>query len=159
MTASSQKLRGVNNFTSLVSYLRNELKWPIETDNWDDLTFEYDPEELGLQKEYGNAIHKLWQLRPLNNRQPWGIFFVEFKKKKLPIVVLRRILRGLVIRKRASAKAAEKPSWAGDDLLFISALGDEKERELTFAHFKTSDADLPTLRVLEWDGGGYDQKT
>ena len=131
MPAASEKLRGVKNFSSLVGYLRNELHWPIETDNWDDLTFEYDPEDLGLQKEYGGAIQKLWQLRPLNSRQPWGIFFVEFKKKKLPIVVLRRILRGLVIKKRASAAAAEKRSWAVDDLLFISALGDEKDRELT----------------------------
>ena len=152
MPAASEKLRGVKNFTSLISYLRKELHWPIETENWDDLTFEYDAEELGLQKEYANVISKLWQLRPLDSRQPWGIFFVEFKKKQLPIVVLRRILRGLVIKKRASAKAAEKPSWAADDLLFISALGDEKERELTFAHFKTSEADLPTLRVLGWDG-------
>jgi len=153
MPAASEKLRGVKNFSSLVGYLRNELHWPIETDNWDDLTFEYDPEDLGLQKEYGGAIQKLWQLRPLDSRQPWGIFFVEFKKKKLPIVVLRRILRGLVIKKRASAKAAEKRTWAVDDLLFISALGDEKDRELTFAHFKTSEEDLPTLRVLGWDGG------
>jgi len=152
MPAASEKLRGVKNFTSLISYLRKELHWPIETENWDDLTFEYDAEELGLQKEYAHVISKLWQLRPLDSRQPWGIFFVEFKKKQLPIVVLRRILRGLVIKKRASAKAAEKPSWAADDLLFISALGDEKERELTFAHFKTSEADLPTLRVLGWDG-------
>lgn len=152
MPAASEKLRGVKNFTSLISYLRKELHWPIETENWDDLTFEYDAEELGLQKEYAHVISKLWQLRPLDSRQPWGIFFVEFKKKQLPIVVLRRILRGLVIKKRTSAKAAEKPSWAADDLLFISALGDEKERELTFAHFKTSEADLPTLRVLGWDG-------
>jgi type I restriction-modification system DNA methylase subunit len=149
----SEKLRGVRTFSNLVGYLRDELHWPIETDNWDDLTFEYDAEELGLQKEYGSAIQKLWQLRPLDSRQPWGIFFVEFKKKKLPIVVLRRILRGLVIRKRATADAAERPAWAVDDLLFISALGDEKERELTFAHFKTSEEDLPTLRVLGWDGG------
>ena len=86
MPAASEKLRGVKNFSSLVGYLRNELHWPIETDNWDDLTFEYDPEDLGLQKEYGGAIQKLWQLRPLDSRQPWGIFFVEFKKKKLPII-------------------------------------------------------------------------
>jgi len=153
MPAASEKLRGVKNFISLISYLRTELHWPIETDNWEDLTFEYDAEELGLQKEYAHVISKLWQLRPLDSRQPWGIFFVEFKKKQLPIVVLRRILRGLVIKKRTSAKAVEKPSWAADDLLFISALGDEKERELTFAHFKSSEADLPTLRVLGWDGG------
>lgn len=153
MPPASEKLRSVKNFTSLISYLRTELRWPIESDNWQELTYDYNLDELGLQKEYERAISNLWQLKPLDSRQPWGIFFVEFKKKKLPIVVLRRILRGLVIRKRASAAAAEKRSWAVDDLLFISALGDEKDRELTFAHFKTSEEDLPTLRVLGWDGG------
>jgi hypothetical protein len=41
-----------------------------------------------------------------------------------------------------------------DDLLFISAVGSEKSdgREITFAHFHQDDGDLPTLRVLGWDG-------
>jgi len=70
MPAASEKLRGVKNFTSLISYLRKELHWPIETENWDDLTFEYDAEELGLQKEYAHVISKLWQIRHLDSRRP-----------------------------------------------------------------------------------------
>ncbi len=42
-----------------------------------------------------------------------------------------------------------------DDLLFISAFGEETttEREIAFAHFRQEAGDLPTLRVLGWDGG------
>ena len=40
------------------------------------------------------------------------------------------------------------------DLLFISNYGDEEERRISFAHFVQDDdmGDLPTLRVLGWDG-------
>lgn len=98
------------------------------------------------------AIH---QLRPLQHGQPWGVFFVEFEKKKLPVIVLRRILSHLVVKKRASANKANAAAWDSADLLFISAFGDEAtdQREIAFAHFHQDDGALPTLRVLDWDGG------
>lgn len=39
--------------------------------------------------------------------------------------------------------------------MFISAFGDENstDREIAFAHFHQESGDLPTLRVLGWDGG------
>ncbi|HWN94972.1 MAG TPA: hypothetical protein VNT99_08060, partial [Methylomirabilota bacterium] len=72
----------------------------------------------------------------------------------LPVVVLRRILSHLVIKKRASASQAEQAAWQPHDLLFISAFGDEatEQREIAFAHFHHDEGDLPTLRVLGWDG-------
>ena len=92
------------------------------------------------------------QLRPFRTNQPWGIFFVEFEKKNLPIVVLRRILRHLVLKKRASANAADAKRWQSRDLLFISAWGDEARREMTFAHFVDHpEMGLAELRVLGWD--------
>jgi len=94
-------------------------------------------------------------LRPLRHGQPWGIFFVEFEKKKLPVVVLRRILSHLVVKKRASANKAERAAWDTNDMLFISAFGDQAsdQREMAFAHFRQEPGDLPTLHVLGWDGG------
>lgn len=69
-------------------------------------------------------------------------------------MVLRRILSHLVIKKRASANQAERPAWNAHDLLFISAFGPEEDdkREIGFAHFQQPADDLPTLRVLGWDG-------
>ncbi len=148
-------LRSIRNFDDLITYLGEELDWPLEDYEFDELTFEYNPEELGLKEgEAAKVKGPIRQLRPLPGGQPWGIFFVEFENKKLPVVVLRRILSHLVVKKRASANRAEAKRWDAADILFVSAFGDEaaEEREIAFAHFHQESGDLPTLRVLGWDG-------
>ncbi len=152
---ASQNLHNIRAFPDLVRYLENELDWPLEEYGFDELTFEYTPAELGLKEADAARIKAIHQLRPLQHGQPWGIFFVEFEEKKLPVVVLRRILSHLVVKKRASANHAKTAAWNSSDLLFISAFGDAAtdQRELAFAHFHQTEGDLPTLRVLGWDGG------
>jgi type I restriction-modification system DNA methylase subunit len=147
-------LRHIRTFTQLVRYLEDELGWPLDGYGVDDLTFVYEADELGLKPVDAAKVKKIRQLRPLDSNQPWGIFFIEFDRKKLPVVVLRRILSHLVVKKRASANKADRAAWSAEDLLFISAFGaeDEDGREITFAHFHQEDGDLPTLRVLGWDG-------
>ena len=107
---------------SLLTYLGGELDWPVEDGELEDLTFDYDPDELGLKDEDAAKIKdgKIRQLRPLSGSQPFGIFFVEFGKKKLPIVVLRRILSQLIIKKRSNA--AEAKRWDTSDLLLCLCL-------------------------------------
>ena len=96
---------------------------------------------MGLKDEDAAKVKSIHQLRPLRNGQPWGIFFVEFESKRMPVVVLRRILSHLVIKKRASANRAQAAAWDLHDLLFISAFGDEAsaQREMAFAHFHQED--------------------
>ena len=94
-----------------MKYLRDELDWPIEADDFEDLTFDYEPEELGIDEDAAK-IEEIKQLRPLATNQPWGIFFVKFEPKRLPVVALRRILSQLVFKKRASANKAERAAWA-----------------------------------------------
>ena len=145
-------LRSIRTFKELTRYLEEQLDWPLDEYGFDDLTFTYDPPELGLKPEDAVKVRTIHQLRPFKTGQPWGIFFVEFEKKRLPIVVLRRILRHLVVKKRASANAADAKRWQSRDLLFISAWGDETKRELTFAHFVDhAETGLAELRVLGWD--------
>lgn len=148
-------LHTIRTFKELVRYLEDELDWPLEGYDIEDLTFDYEPDELGLKKEDAAKVKSIRQLRPLDSKQPWGIFFIEFDKKKLPVVVLRRILSHLVVKKRASANKADRVAWSAEDLLFISAFGAEEDdgREISFAHFHQEDGDMPTLRVLGWDGG------
>ena len=147
------RLRSIKTFPSLVKYLRDELDWPIESEDFDDLTFDYEPEELGIDAKNAAKIQEIKQLRPLESNQPWGIFFVKFEPKRLPVVALRRVLRSLVIKKRASAARAQQATWQLHDLLFISSYGESEHRDITFAHFSEdpSVGDLPTLRVLGWD--------
>ncbi|MEK6284513.1 MAG: type ISP restriction/modification enzyme [Acidobacteriota bacterium] len=153
MTDNGLDLRAVKTFPSLVKYLRDELDWPIESDDVEDLTFDYEPEELGLDAKTAVKIKEIKQLRPLASNQPWGIFFINFEPKQLPIVALRRILRALVFKKRVSGSRAQQKTWQLNDLLFISSYGDSSERAITLAHFSEDSryGDLPTLRVLGWD--------
>ncbi|MBU2552802.1 MAG: DNA methyltransferase, partial [Proteobacteria bacterium] len=148
-----EKLRAIKTFPSLVKYLRDELNWPIETDDFNEIVFDYAAEELGIDPETAVKIDEIKQLRPLVSNQPWGIFFIKFEPKRLPVVVLRRILSRLVFKKRASANKSEHASWNLDDLLFISNYGEDEQRQITFAHFSQDKAigDLPTLKVLGWD--------
>lgn len=111
MHAHVELLKSIKSFPSLVKYLHDELDWPIESDNFDDLTFDYEPEELGIDAKTAVKIKEIKQLRPLSSKQPWGIFFINFEPKQLPIVVLRRILRSLVIKKRASARKSQQAAW------------------------------------------------
>ena len=130
-------LRHIRTFNQLVRYLEDELGWPLDGYGVDDLTFVYEADELGLKPSDAAKVKKIRQLRPLDSKQPWGIFFIEFDRKKLPVVVLRRILSHLVVKKRASANQADRAAWSAEDLLFISAFGEEDAdgRELTVAHF------------------------
>ena len=148
------KLKKIKRIDQLIAYLRDEMGWPIETDDFEEITFEYTPEELGIDVKNAAKIDEIKRLRPLSTRQPWAIFFVKFEPKRLPVVALRRILGQLVFKKRASANRSERPSWDMNDLLFVSNYGEGADRRISFAHF-TEDKEmgnLATLQVLGWDG-------
>ena len=148
-----ERLARIRRFDQLVAYLRDELGWPIDSDDFEELTFEYTPEELGIDAKNAAKIQEIKRLRPLVAGQPWGIFFIKFEPKRLPVVALRRILGQVALKKRASANKSERQAWAADDLLFVSNYGEGEERRIAFAHFsKPQDGhDLPTLKVLGWD--------
>ena len=152
-TDHRERLARIRRFDQLVAYLRDELGWPIASNDFEELTFEYTPEELGIDTKNAAKIQEIKRLRPLVSGQPWGIFFVKFEPKRLPVVALRRILGQVALKKRASANKSERQAWAADDLLFVSNYGEGDERRIAFAHFsKPRDGhDLPTLKVLGWD--------
>ena len=147
------RLKEIRDFDELLHFLDDEMGWPIEDEELEDIFFEFDPEELGIDSQNAAKIKSIRRLRPLSAEQPWGIFFVEFEPRRLPVVALRRILSKVVLKKRASANDADRAVWAMDDLLFISNYGEGAGRQITFAHFSGSDrvSDLPTLKVLGWD--------
>ena len=153
MSPAIERLRDIKTLPQLVAYLRDELDWPISSNNTEDITFDYEASELGLDKETAVKIKEIKQLRPLAGNQPWGIFFVNFEKKRLPVMVMRRILRSLVFKKRISPGKSDRQAWHASDLLFISAYGDEHDRAITFAHFVEDEelGGLAELRVLGWD--------
>jgi predicted helicase len=149
-----QRLQEIKTLPSLLKYLKDDLNWPIGSDDTEDVTFDYDPAELGFDTASTAKIEEVRQLRPLTAGQKWGIFWVKFGKKQLPVQMLRRALGNLVVKKRASTKKVDKAAWQMHDLLFISAYGDDSNRHITFAHFsqeEDSESSLPVLKVLGWD--------
>ena len=146
-------LAEITTFEELVRYLRDELDWPIQEDSFEESSFDYNPEEIGLDPATAAKVRTIKQLRPLTASQPWGVFFIEFEPKRLPVIALRRILSGLAVKKRASANPSDRVQWNTDDLVFISSFGEVAERQLGFAHFSAHErtTDLPTLKVLGWD--------
>lgn len=149
-------LADIKTFPQLIAYLRDEMGWPIARDSFedvDDLFYDFTADELGIDPKTAAKITQIKRLKPLSTRQPWGIFFVKFEPKKLPVVALRRILSQVALKKRASANSADRIVWAADDLLFVSNYGEGDERQISFAHFsRAKDGhDLPTLKVLGWD--------
>jgi hypothetical protein len=149
-------LAKIKRFDQLIAYLRDEMGWPIGRDSFedvDDLFFDFSAEELGIDAGSAAKIKEIKRLRPLSPAQPWGIFFVKFEPKRLPVIALRRILNQVALKKRSSANSAERTAWAADDLLFISNYGEGDERQISFAHFSkpANGQDLPTLKVLGWN--------
>jgi len=149
-------LAKIKRFDQLIAYLRDEMGWPIARDSFedvDDLFYDFTADELGIDPKTAAKIESIKRLRPLSAHQPWGIFFIKFEPKRLPVVALRRILSQVALKKRASANSAERAAWSADDLLFVSAYGEGEERQISFAHFSqaVSKVDLPTLKVLGWD--------
>jgi hypothetical protein len=146
------EIQSIQDFPSLIKYLRKDLGWPVDEEQVDNLTFEYTPQELGLEAQAAVKIREIKQLRPLTGNQPWGIFWIDFEPKRLPVVVMRRIL-GALVRKQRGGRT-NQATWKLDDLMFISATGEPQAdaREIVFAHFHQEQGDLPTMRVLGWDG-------
>jgi hypothetical protein len=149
-------LAKIKRFDQLIAYLRDEMGWPIARDSFedvDDLFYDFTPDELGIDPRTAAKIETIKRLRPLSPRQPWGIFFVKFEPKRLPVIALRRILGQVAFKKRAFANSAERAAWSVNDLLFVSNYGEGDERQISFAHFSQAEArqDLPTLKVLGWN--------
>jgi hypothetical protein len=147
-------LAKVNSFPKLVDVLRDHLDWPIHEDReLDEVVYDWDAAELGLKPEEVVKIREIKQLRPLITNQPWGIFFISFDDKDLSVTVLRRMLRGLVVKKRATAGTAERQAWDKNDLVFAANFGASGQRELAFVHFSDGEdrGDLPVMKVLGWN--------
>ena len=148
-----ERLRRVKSFTQLVAYLRDELEWPFtDFDAPEEISFDWSAEELGIDKKSAAGIEEIRQLRPPMGDWPWGIFYVKFEKKRLPITVLRRALASVVRKKRETANTGQR--WNLEDLLFISSYGEGEKRQISFARFQSDPSRpgrLPALKVLAWD--------
>ena len=149
-----ETLRSVRAFAQVFKYLADERGWPIDADllaedDLASLTYDWDPEELGIAPGSLQALRRLRQMRPVTANQPWGLFFLEFTGSRLPITQVRRILRELVTRRRRRSDAG-RPSWRLDDLLFIVSTGAGETMELHLIAFAGDSPQAAEFRSLTW---------
>ena len=71
-TDHRERLARIRRFDQLVAYLRDELGWPIESDDFDELTFEYTPEELGIDEKNAAKIQEDQAPAPARVRSALG---------------------------------------------------------------------------------------
>jgi hypothetical protein len=152
----ADRIRSICDFSELIEFLHEEMNWPIASDSLEEvagLFYSYDPEELGIDAKVAAKIQSIRRLKPLTPKQPWGIFFIEFEDKPLPVAALRRILSAVEIRRRTRNTTHTGPTWHARDLLFIANHGAGETRGITFAHFADprTEGDLPSLKVLGWN--------
>ena len=158
---SPDDLARIEDVATLLELLQDKLGWELDVEDVtdiDDVTYDWEPNELPLKPEHRAKLREIKQLRPFESDQGWAVFFVSFESEgRLPVTVLRRLLRGLTLKGRNAS--AQNSAWNLHDLLFISAFGKGAERELAFAHFHEEEGgDLPRLSVLGWDEADTDRR-
>lgn len=147
-----ERLNQVRTADQVLAFLADELDWPITSDDLEDASFPFEPEELGIPAERVPRLKSIHQLRPLTTGQPWGVFFLEFDGPRLPITPLRQLLRALVSRKRAGA-ARDRRTWDLSDLLFVITTTDRSGVELHLVAFETADDHSVQIFSLPWRPG------
>jgi len=138
-------VQNISSQESLFIFLREHLNWKFPEDlPFEDLTYYWDTDEFGLNKNYfkGSSV---FQIRPLNPGQPWGIFIIELKTPKLSITELRNIIRGLAPSVR---KVKDYPTWKPQHLLFICT---HDWKNYTFAHFTGDKPNTAKLLTFGWE--------
>ena len=145
-------LRDITSFDDVIEYLTDELDWPIDADDLEEATFEWNPDELGIPADRVPHLASLRQLRPLETDQPWGIFFLEFDGPRLPLTALRRLLDKLVTKKRATGSGTRR-TWDLNDLLFIITTSTGDTVELHFIAFFEQPDKPAEIRSIPWRPG------
>ncbi|MXW94322.1 MAG: hypothetical protein F4110_12945 [Acidimicrobiaceae bacterium] len=147
-------MRGIRTFAQVVQYLVDDQGWPLDDPDCleDDLTavtYDWDAGELGIPVERLDDLRRFQQMRPLTAGQPWGVFFLEFGGPRLRYTPIRRLLRALVTKKRATG-TADTRTWELSDLLFIVITGTGDDVELHVLAFEGDDSQKAEFRSLAW---------
>jgi predicted helicase len=140
-------MKNIRDFKSLLSWLSHELNWDTGIDDYDDIedvTYNFDARDIHLKPEEFAHITSLKQLRPLYEKQPWGIFAVEFEGKRLEVNSLRKILSGLVPKRRNRDHAV----WDKKNLLFFCFWGEKNNRSFGVVHFEDKTNVLPSIKTF-----------
>ncbi|MYH75092.1 MAG: N-6 DNA methylase [Acidimicrobiales bacterium] len=150
---SGSMLRRIRTQADLFKYLEAELDWPIDVDDFDEderLTWEWLPSDIGIAPEDLASLRRLRQLRPLSAAQPWGIFFVEFDRERLPVTQFRKLAQAFARRPGRSAPGDDRPRWDAENLLFVVTTGGDQTVQLHLLALWNRDGRADEIRSLAW---------
>ncbi len=144
----ARDIREVKNLADLIGYFSTKLGWNIDLDDFEDIediSYDFDAADIGIKEESFAKISSLRQLQPLVDGQQWGIFCVEFDSNRFEPSALKKILSGLIPRKRNSKDHAV---WCQQDLLFICNWGTDNNSTIGLAHFEDREDGLPQIKMF-----------
>ena len=110
---------------ALLALLFDGLDWPMpdHLDITEVPLVNLRPEDLSLREDAIARLRGVQQLPPLTAQQPFGVFILTFEGERLPIGAVRRLVDGLV-RKRRVKHTRAGGLWDLDDLIFFCRTGD-----------------------------------
>ena len=130
-------IKNVVDAESMLQYCAMNLGWRLDTsflEDIDDVTYDFNAHDLGLNEDSFAKIKELRQLRPLVDNQPFGVFLVEFEDKELCVSALRRILKRLT----PSKYGREYKTWKCNRIIFFCFWGPRNGRSIGIASFEES---------------------
>jgi hypothetical protein len=133
----------------LLELLFDGLDWPRPA----NLTIEdvplidLEPADLHLREDALARLGSVQQLPRLTAQQPFGVFILTFEGERLPIGAIRRVVDGVVRRKR-SPRSGSTAVWDLDDLVFFCRTGDGGGSVHAVA-FRDQDGKR-ALRAISW---------
>ncbi len=65
------RLNDVRSLDDLIVFLGEDLDWPVGNITIEDATFDYEPEEIGIDPGRAPRLAKIRELRPLQANQPY----------------------------------------------------------------------------------------
>jgi hypothetical protein len=133
----------------LLELLFTGLDWPRPA----NLTIEdvplidLKPADLHLREDALARLGSVQQLPRLTAQQPFGVFILAFEGERLPIGAIRRVVDGVVRRKRTRGPTGSAV-WDLDDLMFFCRTGDSGG-SIHVVAFREQDGKR-TLRAISW---------
>ena len=153
-TDQRERLASIRRFDQLVAYLRDELGWPIDSDDFEELTFEYTPEELGIDAKKPGQDPGDQAPAPARAEPALGHLLRQVRAEapaRGGAAPHTRPGGAQETRPRPTSPSAKPGPPTTCSSCPITAR--VRKRRIAFAHFSKSQEghDLPTLKVLGWD--------
>jgi hypothetical protein len=134
----------------LLQLLIEGLDWPAPPDlTWENVELEWAPEELHLDPDKLASLRRISEIPKFTQHQDFGVFVLDFEGGRLPIGAIRRVVDGLVMKKRSRKHAGTSPIWNMEDLLFF-CFTSGGQKAMHVVGFREQDQKR-VLRVMSWD--------